>query len=176
MERRVTASDGSEHASDEESVTGRCPVDRSRRLLLQTTAASAAVSLAGCIGFFETEGDEAPEDFVEEDEDGEDEEIFNVEFLRAEKTVEVGAGETVLEAGREAGVSFTDGRSCTVGSCGRCESHVEGDARDVMVIDGQDAIDDDDNADGAFLPCVSRPREDFAVDERPEEGTSPLSE
>lgn len=175
MESRQTASADGEDSSENAGDDVRPQTSQKRRLLLQTTAAGAAGSLAGCLGLFETDDDE-PDNFVDDDAEPDAEEAFSVEFLRAEQTIEVGADETVFDAAQAAGISFTDESSCTVGQCGRCESHVDGDATDVVTIDGQGALDEQDNEAGAFLPCVSRPQADFAVDERPDKDGSPLSE
>lgn len=173
--RQNTAGSGG-YSSKKESADGQETASQKRRRLIQGAAAGAAVSMAGCLGLFETEEDGEPDNFVDDDEAGDTAEVFSVEFLRAGETLEISSDETVFDAGQAAGISFTDESSCTVGSCGRCESHLDGDATEFVVIDGQSALDEDDNAEGAFLPCVSRPKEDFAVDERPEQDGDVLSE
>lgn len=165
MERRQNTPDSDESPAENEAATQH---GQRRRRLLETTAAGTALSVAGCLSLFETDEEDGPDNFVAEEETA-TAETFSIEFLRAGETVDIDSDETVFDAGRAAGISFTDETSCTVGSCGRCESHVDGDATEFVAIEGQSALDADDNAAGAFLPCVSRPKTDFAVDERPEQ-------
>lgn len=148
-----------------------------RRHVIAGTATGTLLSLAGCAGLFETDQDDGPDNFVDDTED-EDSESFDVEFLRAGQTLEISSEETILTAGQEADIEFTDDDSlCGVGACGNCTSRVAGDATEVVTIsDDQQALDEQDNAEGRFLPCVSHPQASFAIDERPDKAGDPLSE
>ena len=76
---------------------------------------------------------------------------FEVDLARSCLTVEVGAGQTILEAVRDAGVEMPS--SCEQGACGTCLAKViEGEPlhQDVYLSDAEKARGD------AIMTCVSR--------------------
>lgn len=181
------AADEEECPSGREGDCGSCPNESStnRRLLLKSVATGGTVALAGCAGLFTTEPEEEPDNYVNEslqdEDDGTDTgsgngdaNLYSVEFLRNEATLDISSDEAILDVGLEEELDLP--YQCKVGRCGQCEARVKGDARDYVEIDGQEALDEEDNAEGAFLTCVSSPKTDFAFDERPDAEGDPLSE
>ena len=82
---------------------------------------------------------------------------FEVEFARSGVTAAVPAGVSILDVATANGVFAL--RSCSEGICGTCETVViegEADHRDSL-------LSDDDQAEGCFMPCVSRARSDRLV-------------
>ena len=73
-------------------------------------------------------------------------------------TVDVGEGQTILDATEAAGESLPS--MCRVGVCGTCRIRlISGD------VDGDfDALDASDREDGFILACVARPRTDCVVE------------
>ena len=189
MGSRQTESADGECPSGRDGDCGSCPRESStnRRLLLKSVAAGGTLALAGCAGLFETETEEEPDNYVNESlannngdtgsENGNGNgngDLFSVEFLRNEATLDVSGEETILDAGKEAELDLP--YQCEVGVCGQCEARVNGDATEFVEIDGQEALDEEDNANGAFLTCVSSPKTDFAFDERPDAEGDPLAD
>lgn len=193
MGSRQTESADGECPSGRDGDCGSCPRASStnRRLLLKSVAAGGTLALAGCAGLFETESEEEPDNYVNDslqntnggDTGGENEngngngeqQLYDVEFLRAQQTVEIGAEEIILEAGENAGLDLPF--QCRVGRCGQCEAKVNGDANEfVDMSDDQTALSEDEIADGSFLTCVSSPTTDFACDERPDNEGDPLAD
>jgi ferredoxin-NADP reductase len=77
---------------------------------------------------------------------------FEVVFERSGVTAEVPAGTSVLDVAADHGIFVL--KSCSEGVCGTCET---------LVLDGEpehrDSVyTEDDHAEGAFAPCVSRCR------------------
>ncbi|WP_040863554.1 PDR/VanB family oxidoreductase [Nocardia niigatensis] len=75
---------------------------------------------------------------------------FQVVFARSGITETVPAGTSILDVATKAGIFVP--RSCSEGVCGTCETQLrdgEPDHRDSV-------LSEEDHAEGAFLPCVSR--------------------
>ena len=84
---------------------------------------------------------------------------YNVEFVKAKRTLPVPADKFVLKAAREAGIALP--ASCTSGLCGTCKSKLVSGKVDMKHKGGirQREIDA-----GMFLPCCSKPLTDLVVD------------
>lgn len=80
-----------------------------------------------------------------------DDEPFEVEFTETGKTVQVGADETVLEAGARIGLPMIS--SCKEGTCGTCETPVV-----VGSVDHRDSIltSEEQASNETMMICVSR--------------------
>jgi ferredoxin-NADP reductase len=85
--------------------------------------------------------------------------IFRVEFARSGRTVECGAGTTILKAGLAAGLRLPS--SCTRGLCGTCKAKLASGTVDMKHAGGirQREIDQ-----GMVLLCCSRPTSDVVVE------------
>jgi ferredoxin-NADP reductase len=75
---------------------------------------------------------------------------FEVEFARSGVTATVPAGTSIIDVATENGLFVL--RSCSEGVCGTCET---------VVIEGEpehrdSVLTEEDRAEGAFMPCVSR--------------------
>lgn len=174
MGSRQTESADGECPSGRDGDCGSCPRESStnRRLLLKSVAAGGTLALAGCAGLFETEAEEEPDNYVNESlqnnggdtgsENGNGnggEELFSVEFLRNEATLDISGEETILDAGQEAELDLP--YQCEVGVCGQCESSYDGNANEVVDMEGNQYLDDEEIENGALLTCVSTPKTDF---------------
>lgn len=84
---------------------------------------------------------------------------YKVNFVDSGIEVEVDSDQTVLEAAEAAGI-YPD-YSCLAGVCGSCNSQLL--AGDIHAPDAR-ALDDEDKANGEFLPCCSYPRSDLQVE------------
>lgn len=81
-----------------------------------------------------------------------------VTLRRSRRTLDVAAGQTILEAANAAGESLPS--LCGVGVCGTCRTRLISGK-----VDGDfDAIDASEQADGYILACVARPLEDCVID------------
>lgn len=76
----------------------------------------------------------------------------DVEIAGAVETIAIGAGETVLQAVRAAGLQPPF--SCESGVCGACRAHL---LRGTVHMRARMALDDQDIAQGAILTCQSLP-------------------
>ncbi|WP_120444845.1 hybrid-cluster NAD(P)-dependent oxidoreductase [Paracoccus yeei] len=85
--------------------------------------------------------------------------LFQVQFLKQGKTIEIGADQTVLSCARKASVRIPS--SCANGVCGTCKSKLVKGSVDMNHAGGirQREIDA-----GFFLPCCSRPRSDLVIE------------
>lgn len=157
-------SDETAHQSEPDSRTGSSPCpnrdsceksvcDRDRRRLLGAVAAASSIPLAGCTGLFASPDTERP-----------DEALFDIEYLQQEETIQVSERRTLLGAGEEQGMDLP--YACRAGFCGVCLSQADDDAREVlnMAVNDFDPLTEEAVAAGYFLPCTSRPRDDFALD------------
>jgi ferredoxin len=84
---------------------------------------------------------------------------YKVNFVESGIEVEVDSEQTILEAAEAAGI-YPD-YSCLAGVCGSCNSQLL--AGDIHAPDAR-ALDDEDKANGEFLPCCSYARSDLQVD------------
>ena len=86
-------------------------------------------------------------------------ETHTVTFAKSGKTVDIEAGQTVLDAAKQAGVRIPT--SCTQGLCGTCKlSKLGGE----LTIDHQGGIRPREIERGKFLACCSRPTTAVEVD------------
>lgn len=85
--------------------------------------------------------------------------IFNVQFSKQNKSVEVSADQTVLSCAKKAGVRLPS--SCASGICGTCKSKLVSGSVDMKHDGGirQREIDA-----GFFLPCCSKPLSDLVIE------------
>jgi ferredoxin-NADP reductase len=75
-----------------------------------------------------------------------------IEFARSGKTCTVRAGQTLLEAALENGISIPS--SCRQGQCGTCKTKLlEGNVR----MDAEEGLDPESRAQGFVLTCVGHP-------------------
>jgi CDP-4-dehydro-6-deoxyglucose reductase/ferredoxin-NAD(P)+ reductase (naphthalene dioxygenase ferredoxin-specific) len=85
---------------------------------------------------------------------------FKVHIASAERTIEVPAGQTILDAALDAGVGYPFG--CQSGNCGACKSHLlKGDV--AMEGYSEFALGDDEKAAGLVLACRAVPKSDCEV-------------
>lgn len=84
---------------------------------------------------------------------------FQVEFRKQARTIEVGAGETVLSCAKKSGIRLPS--SCSNGLCGTCKSKLISGTVDMAHNGGirQREIDA-----GLFLPCCSKPLSDLVIE------------
>ncbi|AVH45385.1 hybrid-cluster NAD(P)-dependent oxidoreductase [Agrobacterium tumefaciens] len=85
--------------------------------------------------------------------------VFNVQFSKQSKSVEVSATQTVLSCAKKAGVRIPS--SCASGICGTCKSKLVSGSVDMKHDGGirQREIDA-----GFFLPCCSKPLSDLVIE------------
>lgn len=160
--------------------------DQVRRRFLGALAAGGVAAVAGCLDGDDDDDDpvddddDDPVDDDDEDVDDEDEDVddededddedaqtYEVEFLEEEETVDIAEDEFLLMAGEDAGLDLP--YQCREGFCGECQSQVDGDASEVVEMDGNEYLEDEDIEDGYLLTCVGQPRDDFALDTDPDE-------
>ena len=84
---------------------------------------------------------------------------FKVQFAKQNRTIEVGAGQTILSCAKRAGIRIPS--SCANGVCGTCKSRLVSGSVDMKHEGGirQREIDA-----GLFLPCCSRPLSDLVIE------------
>ncbi|MFK3779597.1 2Fe-2S iron-sulfur cluster-binding protein [Agrobacterium sp. NPDC089420] len=85
--------------------------------------------------------------------------VWQVEFQKQGRKIEVASGQTVLSSAKKAGIRLPS--SCSNGVCGTCKSKLVSGSVDMNHNGGirQREIDA-----GMFLPCCSRPLSDLVVD------------
>lgn len=188
---RPTSEERDDEAT-EQTCPGR-PCDRSdlnRRRVLVSIGGVGTVAVAGCMGLFEDEEDEAPEDDTadepeddtadeeteddtedeeteddtEDDDEAEEEEavIYDVEFLEFDETLEVTDEEALLYAALDEGWEME--YSCESGRCGQCTARVDGDANDVISHEENHYLEDEQIEDGWLLTCTAHAEDDFALE------------
>jgi 2Fe-2S type ferredoxin len=97
---------------------------------------------------------ELPEDEVEE---------FDIDYTRQDETVTVANNETLLEAGEDEGWDLP--YACREGQCLSCGGRIEdGDAREYVVHDDQQMLEEAELEDGYVLTCCAYPQEDFTLE------------
>ena len=86
--------------------------------------------------------------------------IINVRIASADRTIEVPAGSTVLDAALDAGIGYPFG--CQSGNCGACKSRL---LRGKVTMEGYSefALSDEEKARGLILACRAVPTEDSEV-------------
>ncbi|MDX2059712.1 MAG: 2Fe-2S iron-sulfur cluster-binding protein [Gemmatimonadales bacterium] len=82
-----------------------------------------------------------------------------VTFSTNNKSARIHADQTVLELSEELGIGIDF--SCRIGTCGVCKVKMTSGEVDQAV---QDALDDDDKANGIILACQAKPKSDIAVE------------
>ena len=112
--------------------------------------------------------DERPGEAGSPLDDVEEAQTFAVEYLGHDTggtTIDVAEDEELLYAGLDEGWDLP--YQCERGVCGQCVAEVDGDANEVVEMDGNDYLDEEDIEDGQLLTCVSQPRDDFTLDTEP---------
>jgi len=86
--------------------------------------------------------------------------IFKIRIASADRTIEVPAGSTVLDAALEAGIGYPFG--CQSGNCGACKSHL---IKGKVTMEGYSefALSDEEKERGLILACRAVPTEDAEV-------------
>src|ERR1700749_4848634 len=85
---------------------------------------------------------------------------FKVRISRADKTIEVATGATILWSALDQGVDYPFG--CQSGNCGACKSHlVSGEV--TMEGYSEFALSDEEKERGLILACRAQPSEDCEV-------------
>jgi len=82
-----------------------------------------------------------------------------VTFAKNNKSAKIHDGQTVLELSEELGIGIEF--SCRVGTCGVCKVKMTSGEVDQEV---QDALDDDDKANGIILACQAKPKAEVTVE------------
>lgn len=166
-----------------------------RRMLLGAVATGGTLSLSGCLSLYSfgvspeewsdergieaDQGDEVDEPTDEDDTDAEDGdpvdgegdgvETYEVRYLKQEKTLNVPAGQSLLEAGEEQGWNLP--YQCRRGICGTCTARLWGNAHERVVMeDPEDPtrrnqfLTDEEIKDGFTLTCVGYARSEFTLE------------
>ncbi len=82
-----------------------------------------------------------------------------VTFSKNNKTANIHDRQTILELSEELGIGIEN--SCRVGTCGLCKVRMTAGEVDQEV---QDALDDDDKANGIILACQAKPKNAVTVE------------
>ncbi|MFW6448115.1 MAG: 2Fe-2S iron-sulfur cluster-binding protein [Halobacteriota archaeon] len=109
----------------------------------------------------EAEADEADEGpwSVADDEA----EVFEIEYTKEGKTLEVPENQTLLEAGEAEGWDLP--YACREGQCLSCGGHVvDGPSTDFVVHDNQQMLEAPELEDGYVLTCCAYPQADFSLE------------
>ncbi|QSG01258.1 Ferredoxin [Natranaeroarchaeum sulfidigenes] len=133
------------------------------------------MAISGCLDMFDDEDDPEEEPEAEDDPDEEDDpeeeteddpeeeaQVYEVEFLEFDETIEVDEDEALLYAGLDQGWDLQ--YACEVGTCGQCTARYDGDANEVISHDGNEFLDEEQIEDGWLLTCVAFPEDDFAIE------------
>jgi 2Fe-2S type ferredoxin len=102
----------------------------------------------------ETGPGDIPEDEIEH---------FEIEYTKEGSTIEVANNETLLEAGEDEGWDLP--YACRQGQCVSCGGRItDGDARDYVVHDDQQMLEDEELEQGYVLTCCAYPTDDFTLE------------
>ena len=82
-----------------------------------------------------------------------------VTFSKNNKSAKIQADQTILELSEDLGIGIES--SCRVGTCGVCKVKMTAGAVDMAV---DDALDDDDKANGLILACQAKPKAEVTVE------------
>jgi 2Fe-2S type ferredoxin len=106
----------------------------------------------------EAEASESPADIPEDEV-----EEFEVDYSKEGTTVSVANNETLLEAGEDEGWDLP--YACRQGQCVSCGGRItDGDARDYVVHDDQQMLEDEELEQGYVLTCCAYPTDDFTLE------------
>ena len=106
----------------------------------------------------EAETSESPADIPEDEV-----EEFEVDYAKEDATVSVANNETLLEAGEDEGWDLP--YACRQGQCVSCGGRIaDGDARDYVVHDNQQMLEDEELEQGYVLTCCAYPTDDFTLE------------
>lgn len=85
--------------------------------------------------------------------------VHTVCFVKSGVMLQVSDGETLLHAGRAAGIDMPF--SCAMGGCGACKVHCRSGA---FELEAPNCLSEAERASGACLACVARPRSALEID------------
>ena len=85
---------------------------------------------------------------------------FKVRIASADRTIDVPAGDTILDAAIDAGIGYPFG--CQSGNCGACKSHL---LKGEVAMEGYSefALSDEEKGRGLILACRAIPKTDAEV-------------
>lgn len=91
-------------------------------------------------------------------------EIFEIEYVKQEDTIDVPAAKSLLVAGEEQGWDLPFG--CRQGYCGQCLGKIDGDVNTLvdMTTNEYEPLDQAAMAAGYTLTCTGHPRGDFTLE------------
>lgn len=89
--------------------------------------------------------------------------VFEIEYVKEGKTIEVRENQTLLEAGEEEGWDLPF--ACREGQCLSCGGHVvDGPSEDFVVHNNQQMLEEPELGDGYTLTCVAYPKADLSLE------------
>lgn len=162
--------------------------DISQELLERRTASLAATDFpepsnraigggggaAGAVAVPEGEGEAELEEGEAEAADpsaipDEEAEVYEIEYVKEDMTIEVKENETLLEAGEDEGLDLP--YACREGQCISCGGHIAdgGNAEDYVEHHTNQMLGEPELDDGYTLTCVAYPKTEFSL----ETGESP---
>ena len=172
-----------DHPDGKSCSSRRVKADPERRRLLVAMGGVGTVAISGCLDMFDDEDDPEEEPEAEDDPDEEDDpeeeteddpeeeteddpeeeaQVYEVEFLEFDETIEVNEDEALLYAGLDQGWDLQ--YACEVGTCGQCTARYDGDANEVISHDGNEFLEEEQIEDGWLLTCVAFPEDNFAIE------------
>jgi len=111
----------------------------------------------------DAEGAEAGASASPADVPDDEAEHFDVDYSKEGQTVDVASNETLLEAGEDEGWDLP--YACRQGQCVSCGGKIaDGDARDYVVHDDQQMLEDEELEQGYVLTCCAYPKDDFTLE------------
>ena len=85
---------------------------------------------------------------------------LNIEFKRSRKTFEWDSSfANILDFAEAKGIQIENG--CRIGVCGTCKVKM---ISGTVVMDTEDALNDEDKTNDVFLPCVGTPQTDLVIE------------